>query len=506
MRKPTTLIAIIFILAYGGVILFSLASLAVAVRIDSIRGLLMILTAASIYLNLGNFMMYSSRKGIMFRPAHAQFVFTAPIDPKLVLLNGGWLNYVMSVAIWTAIAWAGATLFQVPLWKMGLLVGAGLVLEIALEASIMMFLYANDRLPEKLMRMLRWLIKIFLAAFTLFIVLYFRTYGLSVATAFAFVDWKGLQMIPVIGWQIAAYRLILLGPDLPSAVGAGLYVIFVCGMVIAAFRMRSDGGYYEEAARFADDYAELRAQKKSGNQDLSFGGKKRKFRKVNVRITGEGARAIFYRQLLEYKKEKFFIFSKMTLIAVTVSFIFSYSLRESVWETDSRGVILLGVVAYMSLVMSGYLGKWESELKNPYLYLIPDNPVKKMWYATLMEHVKAFVDGCIICIPVGILWQVNIRHVIYCILIYTVLQADRLYTKVLVQCMVGDLLGNVGQNVMRMLIQTFLLGIGVGVAVLCALFLNEELLYLLLLGYSLAVTVGMSILASLRFETMEQIV
>ena len=30
------------------------------------------------------------------------------------------------------------------------------------------------------------------------------------------------------------------------------------------------------------------------------------------------------------------------------------------------------------LIMSGYTGKWESELeKNPYIFLIPDSPLKK---------------------------------------------------------------------------------------------------------------------------------
>ena len=32
-------------------------------------------------------MSYASRKGILFRPAHSQFVFPAPISPKLVLIQ-----------------------------------------------------------------------------------------------------------------------------------------------------------------------------------------------------------------------------------------------------------------------------------------------------------------------------------------------------------------------------------------------------------------------------------
>lgn len=66
-----------------------------------------------------------------------------------------------------------------------------------------------------------------------------------------------------------------------------------------------------------------------------------------------------------------------------------------------------------------------------------------------MEHVKAFVDGVLLCVPIGILWKVNVLEVILGILIYTILQANRMYSKVLAQCVVGDVLGRTGQDVVR---------------------------------------------------------
>ena len=66
---------------------------------------------------------------------------------------------------------------------------------------------------EKLMGGIRMGIKVFLILFTAAIVLYFKKNGLSVESASAFIDWPVLQMIPVLGWQIAVYRLILLGGE-----------------------------------------------------------------------------------------------------------------------------------------------------------------------------------------------------------------------------------------------------------------------------------------------------
>lgn len=506
VHKPSTLIALIFAIVYGIFIVFSLGTLAVTIRMDSVRGLLIILTVWSIYATLGNFMAYSSRKGIIFKPGHAHFVFTAPISPKLVLLNSAWMNYLVSAILWIVLAIGGLTVFQVAPWKVLLFFLIGCVMELALEVAIMVFLYTNDRLPEKLMKGIRIAIKVILIGFTLLIVLYFRKNGMSVESASAFIDWEVLQMIPVIGWQIAVYRLILLGPTLLNVICSCLYAVTVILAVTAVWRMRCDGGYYEEAAKFADDYAELKKRQKNGEAVFSIGGRKRKFRQIKERINAKGAKAIFYRQLLEYKKEKFFIFSKVTLIAVVIAFFLCYTLRDTAEESGVAELFLLGVIAYMSIVMSGYLGKWENELKNPYLYLIPDTPMKKLWYATLMEHVKALVDGSIICIPVGIFWHVEPVYVVFCILIYAVLQADRLYTKVIAQCLVGEIFGKTGQDLLRMCIQFALLGMGAGVAVLVGIFINTGLIFPILLAYSVMVTAAMGFLASLRFETMEQLV
>ena len=139
----------------------------------------------------------------------------------------------------------------------------------------------------------------------------------------------------------------------------------------------------------------------------------------------------------------------MTLLNLGIGIVMAFAMRETAQESGIPQIFLLGILAYMTLIFSGYLGKWETEIKTPYLYLIPDSPVKKLWYSTLMEHVKAFVDGVLLCVPIGILWKVNVLEVILGILIYTILQANRMYSKVLAQCVVGDVLGRTGQDVVR---------------------------------------------------------
>lgn len=99
--------------------------------------------------------------------------------------------------------------------------------------------------------------------------------------------------------------------------------------------------------------------------------------------------------------------------------------------------------------------------------------MKKLWYSTLMEHVKAFVDGVLLCVPIGILWKVNV-------------------------------LGRTGQDVVRAFFQMFVLGIGVTAAALAGIFISMDLVFPIALIYSMIVTVIIGLIAAIRFDSMEQ--
>ena len=505
LKKPVTLILIIFLGVYAAYVLFVLGRLVTELRFDSADGLIALVSVWSIYIFLADFIAYSSRKGVIFRQAHPHFVFPAPISPKLILVHSAWMNYLTSVIVSLLFVLAGVTVFSVEPWRMALFFFVCCILELLLEVSLMVFLYTNESLSERFIKGLCMGIKIFLGAVALLLILYFRREGFDLDSVSAFFDWPGLQMIPVVGWNIAAYRLILIGPTTLNMVCTALYVCTVAAAFLTAKHMCCEGAYYEDAAKFADDYAEMRRRKNSGEMVTSIGEKKRKFRRISGNYRAGGAKAVFYRQLLEYKKERWFIFTKATVINLAASAVMAFALRQNVARTEVPQFFLLGMTAYMTLVFSGITGKWETELKSPYLFLIPDTPFKKLWYATLMEHVKAFADGIVLCLPMGVVWGVSPGMILMTVLIYTVLQANKMYTRVVAQCMVGDFLGKTGQDIIRMFIQMFIIGIGIMAAVAAGILIHVNLVFPIILIYSIIVTVVMGALASVRFETMEQI-
>lgn len=505
LKKPASLILIIFCILYGIFLVTTLSNLVGLVHFNSVKGLVVIITIWTLYAFLASFSSYSSRKGVIFRPSHAHFIFPAPISPKLILVQGAWMNYLLSVGVGVLFVIGGFTLFAVEPWKLVLFFLVGCVMEIVLEISVMVILYTNDRIPIKVMKRIGRGIQIFLIAVAVCIVLYFRKYGISLDSASAFIDWKGLQMIPLVGWNISVYRLILLGPDTLNVICSVLYLLSVAVLLLVARRMKCEGSYYEDAAKFADDYAEMKRRKVNGEMVMGVGQKKKKFRRIQESIKATGAKAIFYRQLLEYKKEKYFIFSKMTLFFLVIAIFLSEIMKTHALKSGMPQLYLLGIVLYVTLVLSGYTGKWEEELKNPYLYLIPDSPMRKLWYATLMEHIKSLIDACFFCIPFGIIWRISPVQVVMAILTCGVLQANRIYTRIVAQCILGDTMGKTGQNVVRALMQMAILGIGAAVAALVGAFINADLAFPILLIYSMIVTVVMGLLASIRFHTMEQL-
>lgn len=504
VKKPATLLLMLFLVVYAVYVVFVIGKLVTELHFDSAEGLIALISVWTIYMFFSNFIGYSSRKGIIFRPGHSHFVFPAPISPKLVLVYSAWMNYLLSVVINLLFVLAGLTVFGVEPWRMGLFFLVGAVLEVLLEGSLMVFLYTNETLPERFMKGVCFGIKVFLGAMTLFFIWYFRREGFNLETVSAFFGWPGLRMVPVVGWNIAVYHLILSQVTRLDVICSVLYLCTVAGMFLVARHMRCEGAYYEDAAKFADDYAEMKRKKNSGEMVTGIGEKKRKFRRISGNYQARGAKAVFYRQLLEYKKERYFIFTKVTLINLAASVIMAFALRETIVESEIPQIFLLGMSAYMTLVFSGVAGKWETELKSPYLFLIPDTPFRKLWYATLMEHVKALADGIVLCLPMGVVWGVPPVLIIMTILIYTVLQANKMYTKVIAQCMVGDFFGRTGQDIIRMILQMFIIGVGVMAAVVAGIIINVNLVFPIILIYSLLVTVVMGALASVRFDTMEQ--
>lgn len=115
--KPSHLILAIVLTVYfvflAGVGIMTLKT----ADFQSCYGYLAAVTIWTFYSFFSNFASYAKRKGIIFKPSHAHFIFTAPIRPKVILIYGAIYNFMMTFLISVAFFVAGIIGFHLPLWK-----------------------------------------------------------------------------------------------------------------------------------------------------------------------------------------------------------------------------------------------------------------------------------------------------------------------------------------------------------------------------------------------------
>lgn len=437
LRKPANLLAVLFIGAYFVLILGSFAMMASDMNLKSgdiapIFGFFVIMYTP---LNLAT---YARRKGIAFKKCDVNFLFTAPLSPKLIMLfakvRTAWADILFSVFGFLA----GIVIFHIPFWKMLLYFLFTVGVKQVLETSLVLILYISETLSRGQRKLISIVIYVILALLILGLGLYILTHDLKVLSARKIMENPFFQMIPLIGWEMAFIFMLFSKATVVNIIGSILYLLTAVVLFIAARRMKCKGEYYEDAMKFADDYEE--AMKKSKKGEAVVVGKKKKYLQNTIKYKGTGAKAIFYRQLLEYKKNRFFIFGFMSVLYLILGIAIGIGAKvipEFAELQDFKCLILPGAMAYIAFLTSGYRTKWAKELEQPLTFLIPDNAIKKLWYATLVEHIRAACDGILITIPAAIGMGLEPVYIILTILLCILLNAGKIYTELLARFISG---------------------------------------------------------------------
>ena len=202
--------------------------------------------------------------------------------------------------------------------------------------------------------------------------------------------------IPFIGWF---KRVLMAGVDGISStfyVNLLLSLAFIGLMIFTLYKVNTD--YYEDVLDATDKREEMIKLKKSGKGTINFG--KKKFHKLKSGKMGNGANAIFYRQLLEYRKTGIPFVDKITLTMLIVGI-------GSKYVFPSLG---MHAVLYFSIYMLFFFsiqGKWGQELSKQYIYLIPYSSARKLFFATLSDTLKNTIDGLVLFTVSGIVFKCN---------------------------------------------------------------------------------------------------
>lgn len=502
LKKPVTYIYMAFVIWYFYIIFSYFGELTQLFEMDKNSVLTALLTGLIFFIVPSNLISYSKRKGLIFREPDVHFLFSAPIEPKRILLYAHFKTIWMTLLLNLIVAIGAVLWFDMPVWKAVVYFIYSFVAENVLESCLMILCYGNERLDGEQMKRVEVLMYLLIGVFVLIGIGVYLKEGAGFRAVVNYLHSPAIRLVPVIGWNIAFLHLLFMGPETVSVIGSILYFVSVFVLLFAAYRMKCTGQYYEDAMKFAEDYEEARKKGKAG--EVAVIGKKKKYGKAEVAYKGGYGKAIFYRQLLEYKKNRFFIFGFYTLVCLCIGI--GIGILGYMEKIGGYGeFVILGVMAYLTFMFSGYSGKWGKELKKPYTYLIPDTALSKLWYATLMEHIRSLIDGCLIALPAGIGLGISIVRILLIIGVYICVQACKLYAEVMVEAFLGNFLGTAGKQYARVFFLGIIMMIGIMGAAAGTMVYSMEIGFLFLIGIIIFLTGGMMAIAAVNFERMETV-
>ncbi len=113
------------------------------------------------------------------------------------------------------------------------------------------------------------------------------------------------------------------------------------------------------------------------------------------------------------------------------------------------------------------------------------------------------MDGILVTVPGAIVFGLNPVLAILTVLLYVCLQANRLYYNMLADALVGNLLGNFGKSMVKLLFQGFAMGAAIGVALMAGLILGVETGFFMMILVTGILTFAGAAIASISFTRME---
>ncbi len=367
-------------------------------------------------------------------------IFISPVSPKLILIYGvGRRLATMLVLVVTFSAYGGMVInmFDISVPQALLLIlGIILMLAVVQLATLMIFCLAcNHPVRARIMKYIIYAVVFFAVCTALY---HIFANGVTADNILNAVSLPILEFIPIIGWLHGFIFAVMAGDAVKIAIFAALTVLTAAVSIIVLVKSKPD--YYEDVLSSAESYHEFRESIREGKMSdkVMMGDREIKLRKTGIK-KGHGASAIFYKHILEgSRRSRFMFFNINTFVLIFIAFIIGFGIRSAMPSVNPTIIYLAAVIilSYVQFFFSAS-GDWVKELTKPYIYLIPDNAVKKLIMAAATGIIKPFTDGIITFTLLGIFVGGNILDIIICAVTYGSFGCIYISSNILAQRIVG---------------------------------------------------------------------
>ena len=341
---------------------------------------------------------YSGSKngGDIFMMADVNFLFPAPMKAQSVLMFR--LSFQMVALMFGSLY----LVFQIP----NLVINAGLdafavvtifiawIMFLFLSKIMSVFTYTltatHERLKSKVIPfVLTVAAVVFLATAAVFLAT-----GKDVAKTLALTycsPWS--DYVPVFGWFKAMVMNGING-NIPSTV-VFLVLNLLTVFVLCFFTWRLKADFYEDALTGAAKREELTKAASEGrnlqqDEKKSARRAKRLEKKAETNLKGWGASTFFHKNMMNRKR-----FSKFGFVTNTMLTYFTVGilLGAFFWKaTDIREIDIIGFIFAGILFFRNFGNPIGVETSHNWLFLVPDNPYKKVFFALMPGIVDSALD------------------------------------------------------------------------------------------------------------------
>ncbi|MBW9211824.1 MULTISPECIES: putative ABC exporter domain-containing protein [Terrabacteria group] len=507
--KPSNIILTILMLVIFGFWLYGMNNFVKMMRLTSSSRYMLMVSLMGFYLTVPTVLSYLKKQGVIFSKADAQFVFQGPFRPKDILIVNGLIAFLQGYLTILVIGIGGMFLYPEQWLRFLVYLICDFFLSALINVSLIILCFGNERLKEEDLKKISKATYVALVLSLVMVLLYTQRLGFSFASFYTVIQSPWLKWIPLIGWEFGFVQFIFVEVNTANIMSAILFVLSAIVLTVIAIRMKCSDQYYEKAEQYASEVAKKvqQAKQKDGFPLVTKG---KNLKKAGVQYKGQGAKAIFYRHLLEYKKKKFFIFSFRSLLYLAIAALIFYLRQDPKFVKNVlpyRWFVIPAILIYSSTFGFNGQSKWIQELRYPYTYLIPARSFQKLWEATKMDHLKMAVDALLLSIPCLWILDLSFSYLFMIVIFGLLINGNRMYVSTMVTTIFKNRLGTIGflLGYIEWIVLGIMYAIPIWITYKLSSIFSAYVLFMIFFGMIVIFTLIMMYLSSLSFHHMEYV-
>ena len=212
-------------------------------------------------------------------------------------------------------------------------------------------------------------------------------------------------LFPVSGWSAGLVGAILSG----GWAQAGLFALLLLALfgLLLALVLTCKNNYYEDVLETAETAQSAVTAQKEGQLNEVV-PKHVKVGKTGLN-KGWGASALYYKHRVENRRSGVFFLSNMALIFDAIIIACAFFMKDA----GLAGVLAMST--YMQLFTVA-LGRFNRELIKPYIYLLPEPPLKKLLYAIKESLISDALEAVVLFVILGFILEASPVAMAFCVL------------------------------------------------------------------------------------------